>query len=57
MKPGKLLALMEGIIDGSFGIGTVDFIIEETLKGRESDEIMFDVVKKKAGKDAKNEPK
>ncbi len=53
MKAGTLLAIMEGIIDGSFGIGTTDFIIEETLKGKSNDEIMFDVAKKKRMKESK----
>lgn len=53
MKAGAILAIMEGIIDGSFGIGTTDYVMEATLEGKSLDEIMFDVVKKKRMKENK----
>lgn len=42
MSKGKeILVIMEGIINGSWGSGAVDCVIEETLKGKDIDEIML----------------
>lgn len=47
------LAIMERIIDGCFGMGTVDDIIEGTLEDKSYDEIMDGIIKKKRMKENK----
>jgi len=53
MKPRAILAIMEGIIDGTWGIGSVDLVMKETLEGKSIDEIMLDLVEKKRMKEKK----
>lgn len=51
MKAGAVLAIMEGIIDGYFGKGAMDCVVNETVKGKSFDEIMLYLVERKRKKE------
>jgi len=43
MKPGEIVAVIEGIIDGTWGAGTLDSILKQFLDGKSNEEIMDNI--------------